>query len=118
MKKYELTEEMIMTNGNRNLYRIRALKDFGSVKAGDLGGYVESENNLSQKGDCWIYGSARVYGSASVSGSARVSGSAQVYGSARVSGSTWVSDFARVSGSAAVFGDSRINGTSILFENI
>ena len=112
MKKYELTEEMIMTNGNRNLYRIRALKDFGSVKAGDLGGYVESENNLSQKGDCWIFGSARVYGSASVSGSARVSGSASVSDSARVSGS------ARVYGSAAVFGDSRINGTSILFENI
>jgi hypothetical protein len=43
-KKYELTTEK--KNG---LYRIRALKSFGDVKEGDLGGFIESEKNLSQK---------------------------------------------------------------------
>ena len=39
MKKYELTEETIKINDNQTLYRIKALKDFGDVKAGDLGSF-------------------------------------------------------------------------------
>jgi hypothetical protein len=52
--KYKLTDEKLSWYG-RKLYRIQALKDFGYVKAGDFGGWVESESNLSQEGDCWIY---------------------------------------------------------------
>lgn len=48
-KKYELTDECINFYG-RKLYRIKALVDFYDVKSGDLGGYVESYNNLSQEG--------------------------------------------------------------------
>ena len=90
MMKYELTDERYPSDSR--LRRIRALRDiprFG-VAAGDVGGFVESEGNLSQGGDCWVYGSARVcdsarvYGSARVCDSALVSGSARVYGSARV----------------------------------
>lgn len=47
----------------RNLirfFRIRALRDFSNVKAGDVGGFVTSEKNLSHKGDCWVSGNARV----------------------------------------------------------
>ena len=55
MKKYELVEVK-----DSNLYRIKSLKDFADVKAGDLGGYVESESNLSQEGSCWIYDDAVV----------------------------------------------------------
>lgn len=54
-KKYELVPETVTKFYNRTMYRIRALKDFSDVKKGDLGGYVESEENLSQTGDCWIY---------------------------------------------------------------
>jgi hypothetical protein len=38
-KKYELTKESIDLDG-LTLYRIRALKDFGNVKRGDLGKYA------------------------------------------------------------------------------
>ena len=78
MKKYELTNETINFE-NKKLFRIRALKDFGNVKAGDLGGYVESENNLSQEDNCWIYENAKVYGNAEVSNDDIVSGNARVY---------------------------------------
>lgn len=54
-KKYELVPETITEFYCRPMYRIRALKDFSDVKKGDLGGYVESEYNLSQTGNCWIY---------------------------------------------------------------
>ena len=76
MKKYEINSEN----------RVVALIDFGNVKTGDVGGFVESENNLSHDGLCWVYGNARISGNAQVYGDARVSGDAWVYGNARVSG--------------------------------
>ena len=59
-KKYKLTDETTNLLG-RTLYRIEALKDFGDVKEGDKGGYVENHSNLSQYGNCWIYDTAKVY---------------------------------------------------------
>ncbi|MBB4077294.1 hypothetical protein GGR08_001625, partial [Bartonella fuyuanensis] len=31
----------------------QALKDFDDIKAGDLGGFIEKEVNLSHDGNCW-----------------------------------------------------------------
>lgn len=45
MKKYELTNEIIEIYGIK-LVRIKALIDFADIKAGELGGYIEKENNL------------------------------------------------------------------------
>lgn len=94
MKKYELTTNTKMRFG-RKLFQIKALVSFGDVVAGDLGGYIEKEENLSHDGDAWVYGDAEVYGDA------RVSGDAWVFGDARVYGNAWVSGDARVSGDAS-----------------
>ncbi|WP_375679724.1 hypothetical protein [Bartonella sp. AP7XZML] len=59
-KKYKLTDETIKVD-RITLYRIRALKDFGDVKKGDLGGFVESERNLSHDDNCWVGDEAWVY---------------------------------------------------------
>jgi hypothetical protein len=107
-KKYELTAESVEFNG-KQLYRIRALKDFGGIKAGDLGGYIESENNLDQSGEAWVGGHALV------SDEARVSGNAQVIGNAQVSGEAWVSGRALVSGNAQVSGNARVERTTHVF---
>ena len=82
MKKYELTQESISVSGKK-LYRIKALVDFKNIKAGDLGGYIEMENNLDQYGNAWVYGAAKVYGDAKVYGNAEVYGNAKVYGNAQ-----------------------------------
>ena len=60
MRKYEITD--IQHPVNARLHRIKALIDIlrWGVKAGDLGGYIQSENNLSQNGDCWVDGNGRV----------------------------------------------------------
>lgn len=103
MKKYELTTNT-RTVAGRTLYQIRALTSFGNVHAGDLGGYIEREENLSHDGDAWVSDNARVSGTAWVCGNARVCGTAWVSGDARVSddalvyGNAWVSGNARVSG--------------------
>ena len=85
MNKYEMLYEDKIEMDSHTLYKIRALKDFGNVKAGDIGGYIEKEANLSQEGICWIYDNAKVYGSAWVCDNARVCGNAMVCGSAKIS---------------------------------
>ena len=101
MKKYELTSETKIVFGHI-LYRIKALSSFGCVSAGDLGGFLESEKNLSQNGNAWVFGNAEVYGNAEVSGNAwvygdaRVSGDARVYGDARASGDAEVSEIGAI----------------------
>jgi len=72
MEKYELLKEDSIKIDNHTLYRIRALRDFSFVKKDDLGGYVESEKNLSHEGDCWIFDDACVYGNARVYGNSLV----------------------------------------------
>ena len=65
VKKYELLEEEKINWCGKTLYRIRALIDFtltsgDRVNKGDLGGYIEKEDNLSHSGNAWVYGNARV----------------------------------------------------------
>lgn len=67
--KYKLTDIKIEVFG-RTLFRIEALESFGNVKKGELGGYVENQDNLSQDGNAWVYGDAEVYGNAWVYGNA------------------------------------------------
>lgn len=50
-KKYELTDE-ILEVGGRVLHRINALRNFGNIKQGEIGGWIENEDNLSHCGDC------------------------------------------------------------------
>ena len=104
-RKYECINETI-TIGDKTLYRIKALKDFGDVKADDLGGFLENEDNLNHEGNCWISDNACVFGDAYVSDNAWVSGNARVYDDARVFGE------ALICGDARVFGDARISGNA------
>ena len=106
MKKFKLTSEFIVDISGVKLFRIKALIEFGNVKAGDLGGYIEKEENLSHMGNAWVSGDTRI------SGDAQVSGDARVFGDARVSGNAWVSGDTRVSGDAWVFGDARVSGNA------
>ena len=64
MKKFELTSEFVTNILGTKLFRIKALVEFGSVKAGDLGGYIEKEDHLDHDGNAWVYGDAKVYGNA------------------------------------------------------
>ena len=100
MKKFELTSEFMTNIFGVKLFRIRALIEFGRVKAGDKGGFVEKEENLSQEGNAWVYGDAEVSGDARVYGNAWVYGDAWVYGNAEVTGDAWVYGNAEVTGDA------------------
>ena len=76
MKKYELTSEFKINNLGIKIFRIKALVDIEScgVKACDLGGFIEKEDNLSHEGNAWVSDDACVYGDARVSGNAMING--------------------------------------------
>ena len=104
--KYEILKDDFIEFDDRKLYRIRALKDFSNVQEGEFGGYIESERNLSHKGNAWVSGNAQVYGDARVYGDAWVYGSAWVYGDAQVSGNNavvWFSNVGTENGTLTVY---------------
>ncbi|UNE53613.1 hypothetical protein [Bartonella machadoae] len=101
MKKYEFTGETIEVS-SRTLRRIRALQDFGDVKKGDLGGWIERKKNLSHEDNCWVGGDAKVYGDAQIYGDADVSGDTYVYGNAKVYGSACIYDAVKIFRNAQV----------------
>lgn len=119
-QKFEITE--IAHEKYPFLHRIRALRDVGiEVRAGDLGGFVEGEFNLSQEqGDSsWIFDDAIAAGCASVDKDSclrdeavaceeayvtqrsALSGHARAEESAYIRGSV-LYEYARASGSAMV----------------
>lgn len=116
MDKYRLTNIKIEHEG-RTLYRIEALKDFGLISKGTLGGYVEGTHNLSQYGTCWILNNAKVYGGAMVSEDAIIFDDACVYGYARVNGEAMITGYAKVYDFARVDGQARVNNRAVIHDN-
>ena len=115
-KKYKLTKEMIEIDG-RTLYRIKALRDFDNVKKGELGGFIEKEENLSHAGLCWVSENAKVYGRAMVRGNAEIYGNAEVCGYAKVSADAKVFGHAEIYGNAKVFGYAEVFGHAKVYDD-
>ena len=46
------------------MHQIVCVTAFASVAAGEVGGYIEKEVNLSQDGNAWVFGNAKVFGNA------------------------------------------------------
>ena len=118
--KYEITD--ISHEEYPFLHRIRALRDVGAeVKAGDLGGFVESESNLSTvPGDnAWIYEDAIAAGDAYVDQNATLQGKAvacdQAYISqnALLAGNSRAEDMAYICGGVLLDG-ARCSGSSMV----
>lgn len=110
-KKYELTDETMEWEGH-TLHRIRALKDFDDIKKGTLGGWIESEQNLSQEGNCWVFEDTSVR----AEDNSAVYGNARVYGNAYVSGSSTIKDNAVICDCAEVC-DSVVCDNAVIEDN-
>lgn len=132
MKKYRLTNNTIVYEG-RTLYQIEALItiypyddeednywDPPIVEEGSLGGYIESENNLSHIGKAWIRDNAKVLGNSKVLDNAMVSenaivrDNAMLIHNATVSGNAIVCEDSSVENNSSVYGDAMILGASTI----
>jgi len=109
--KYKIRKDLSIHSGDTILYRIERLSD------GLIGGYVESESNLSQKGNCWVGGDAKVYGEARVFEDAQVYGEAIVFDGAEIFGNPWVFGDARVCGNSKIYNNAQVYGNAEVFDN-
>lgn len=117
-QKYELLKDDTIEHCGRTLYRIKALISFDAIVAGELGGYIETENNLDHNGNAWVFGNAKVFGNAWVSDNAqvfdnaKVYSNAQVFDNAKVCGNTEIFGNAQIYDNAKVSGNARIHGAA------
>lgn len=122
MNKYKITNETMIHNGI-TLYRIERFY------TKTLGGWIESQKNLSSEGNCFIYDDAMVFGDAVISGDAEIKGNAQIYGNATVTdsvaitgnaqiyGNARVTDSARITDNAKIYGDAKIKDSAKVYDN-
>lgn len=110
-KKYELLKDDCINYCGKTLYRIKALRNFRGIEVGDIGGYVQSEDNLSHNGDCWVFDNAKVFNSARIHDDARIFENAKVYDEAEVFGS------AKIYGNAKIYDEAGIFDNATVFEN-
>lgn len=104
-------------------HRIQAVRNFADVRAGDIGGYVSSEANLSQEGECWLYGNsasledARVTEDALLFDAAVARNAAEIKEHARITCEAIVEDYSTVRGSAHVGGGAVVRWSSTVSGN-
>ena len=114
--KYKLTDETIEFNGVK-LYRIEALKDFSLVKKGDKGGFVQSEENLSQLGNCWIFNDSKAIGCSHVYQDAVLSGNSIICDNAVARGFSWICYYSIVCEKSLITNNARIHRNSVVCGN-
>ena len=121
-KKYKLTDITMEFEG-RTLYRIRALKDFSNVEKGDLGGWIQSEDNLSQKGYCWIYDNAKCMDDARMYDNSRMYDDSVMYDysaildDSRMYDNSEMHDYSVMYDYSAIFDNSRMYGHSVMYND-
>ena len=113
-RKYEMLESDTIEVCGHVLHRIKSLIDFGIIKKGELGGYIEKESNLSQDGTCWVYDSACVMDDATLLENAAIFDNAIVCDDAFLSGNAVVSGYGRVMGNSCMYEDSTVSGLAVL----
>ena len=124
-KKYELTSNYLYDENHNKVYQIRALKAFGNIRKGQLGGYIAHERNLSQTGDCWVYENAEVSEDARVVHNAmlrdfsKATGNARIYNNVVLLDNTVVTDNACCAGrvvvqNAILKGNTSVEGDDVI----
>ena len=95
MERYfKLTEETIVNEAGRKLRQIECIRDFKFAHAGELGGFIEKEENLG--GEAWVDEGAQVWGEAKVINGSVLRDNARVYGRSKVRNGSVIYDEARV----------------------
>jgi carbonic anhydrase/acetyltransferase-like protein (isoleucine patch superfamily) len=141
-KKYELVDPIDFNIGRREpikLYRVRALRELllphslfdgvrcrerQVVKVGELGGYIQSEDNLSHDDNCWVdeeahvIGNARIYDDVYVHGNSLVNHHADIRDKCRIAGYSQVSVEAKLRGNVVTYGHSCIGDHALVEGNV
>lgn len=116
MKKFELDYSSSTTYQGRTLYRIKALKTFTTtsgdiIREGDLGGYVQSEVNLDQRGASWIFKGALAIDES------RVLNDAQLHHDALIKDKAVIECRASAHNNVTIAGQAHVSGQAVVTRN-
>lgn len=96
------------------LRQVRAIQDFGEIKAGDVGGFIQHEHNLSQSGLCWLDKDSICYGDSKITSDAFVANSTII--SSKIGAESSILDSFVCN--SEITGESYISNSTISFTNI
>ncbi len=124
MAKYKFTGETKQVQGSdgnpvtvKQICATETFGDFMQVKAGEAGGWIQSENTLSHDGNSWVFPDAVVCESALLGDDSIVYGNAMVRGDAILFRNARVGGYALVEGKTLISGEATIQGNAHIFEN-
>ena len=128
-----LTQQSYKKLKKIQLFRIMAIRDIPeiNIKKGDLGGWVDNQDALSQDGNCWIFnnamvvnklggqvsGNALIYGNAKVLGG-KVGGNAKMYGNSAILDNSQLDDFAQLHDNCIIAQNAHVCGRAYLSNNV
>lgn len=124
-QKYQILENQYLQYAHPvsrkiiKLFRIIALKEFeskiGIVHEGQIGGWIQSEVNLSQNDSSWVWHTAKVFDSALLVDSS-ISEDAQIFGDSIITDSV-VRDRAMIYGSCTVTNSLILDNSDVYGKN-
>jgi carbonic anhydrase/acetyltransferase-like protein (isoleucine patch superfamily) len=122
-KHFKFTDEFKMTESGVKLFRIQCIKEIpGTVAVGDLGGWVESYENINDS--AWVFDDAAVYNDARIYNNVRIRNEACVFDRARIFNNVEIRDNVQVFNDAHIhnivcIGDhARIYGNVMIGDNV
>lgn len=111
--KYKLTNTSKIVN-SIEVWQIECTSPSEVVPFGALGGFVESYENLSLNGRCWIYPDSVCYANARIKDNALVAGSCVIKDDAILKEFVVASDNAVIEGHAVIDGNAKLSGDCIV----
>jgi len=112
--KYELID--IDKNSNEYAhglrYRVKALRDFSDIKAGDVGGFVTSEHNLSQNGDCWVYDDAKMFDNSEIHNDAKMHNNSEMHNNSKMLNNSEMFDSSKMHNNSKMYDSSKMYDNS------
>ena len=118
-KKYEILmdEKNTIEWKGHTLHRIRALRDFGDIRKGDIGGFVENENNLSHKGNCWIYDDAKAMDNSIMYDNSRICDKSELHDDSEMYNYTRMYDYSELHNNSIMNDNSEMHDISKMYGN-
>lgn len=111
-EKYEILKDNKIEFEGHTLYRIQALKKIITkcicIDKGHLGGYIESNNNLSAYNNCWIDDDAKVFGNACVTHNATIRDDAVVKDNALICDNVIINGNAVICNNSVIRNDAKV----------
>lgn len=127
LKSYPFVKEKVKEKNDDKRFENRisieavlrsTIKSTYTPQKGDLGGFVQSEKNLSQQGNCWVADNAKVYDNAKISGNAEVLDNAEVFDNSEISGNVSIGGITEICGNTKLNETYRYSSRYLIYNNI